>query len=372
MKIVCEREKLLAAFSTAAPVVPGRTTKPVLMNVKLECRGEQATMLASDTELSIRASVEGVRVEDPGAALLPSARLGSILRECNDDELTISVTGTEVVVKGRRSNFRLPSADPVEFPVVPDFTETKYHTIDASALKALIRRTAFATDADVHRYALGGVLLEFQPKKIIAVGTDGRRMAVAEMGAEAVEEHVVGEGSTIVPTRATTVIERALADGDGLVSVAIHGNSIVVHSSRITLTARLLEGRFPKWQEVFPKQATVHKLDIPTGPLFSAVRQAAIVSTTDARGIDFHFQPGQLVVKGRSADYGESQVDLPVAYDGPEIPIRLDNRFLAEFLRVLDAEKNLSLALIDGDSAAVFSTEDHYQYVIMPLARDEG
>ena len=229
-----------------------------------------------------------------------------------------------------------------------------------------------ATDADVHRYALGGILLEFMPDKIVAVGTDGRRMAVAQATAEAIEGHVVPETSTIVPTRAVTVLDRALSDNDGPVHVAVGGTSILAHCNRVTVSARLLEGRFPRWMDVFPKQAAVQKLDVPAGPFFSILRQAAIVATNESRGIDFLFRSGEVVVHGRSAEYGESKVELPVAYDGPEIPIRLDHRFLSDFLRVVDADKSLQLALIDADSAAGFSTGDEYQYVIMPLARDEG
>ena len=102
----------------------------------------------------------------------------------------------------------------------------------------------------------------------------------------------------------------------------------------------------------------------------AAVRQAAIVTSEESRGIDFTFGDGSLVLAGKAAEVGQSRVELPIGYDGPEITITLDPRFVIDFLKVLDSDKTFTLELKDGESAAVCSTDDGYGYVIMPLARD--
>jgi DNA polymerase-3 subunit beta len=106
------------------------------------------------------------------------------------------------------------------------------------------------------------------------------------------------------------------------------------------------------------------------GDFYSAVRQAAIVTSEESRGVDFKFADGMLELSGRAAEVGQSRVELPIGYDGPAIAICLDPRYVSDFLKVLDPEKNFTLEIKNAESAAVCSTDDGYGYVIMPLARD--
>ncbi len=370
MKVTCDRQELLTAFQTAASVVPSRSPKPILQNIKLEVSESGAILLATDLEIGIRIQVAGIQVDVPGSAILPLARFGSILRESSDDTLRLEADGQSTLVRGERSEFKLPSENPQEFPSVADFTEKSYHELPARALKEMIRRTIFATDNESSRYALGGVLLEMGSDKITAVGTDGRRLAKMEVPARSEGGHQSGDSMTIVPTKAMQLIDRALSDGDAEIQIAARANEVLVRSPRVTIYSRLVEGRFPKWRDVFPQRTGSSKVDLTVGPLYSAVRQAAIVTSEESRGVDFSFEPGTLVLSGRVAEVGQSRVELPIAHDGPTIAIMLDPRYLNDFLKVLDAEKIVTIELKDAESAAVCTTDDGYGYVIMPLARE--
>jgi DNA polymerase III subunit beta len=370
MKISFEREKLHAAFQTAASVAPTRSPKPILQNVKLEITGDVATLMATDLEVGIRITVPGVTVETPGSAVLPIARFGPILRECTDEKLHLESDAQGTLVRGDRSEWKLPGENPDEFPNVTAFKEEKFHELAARLFREIVRRTVFATDNESSRYALGGVLLEMEGDKIIAVGTDGRRLAKMEGPAHAVGGHQTANQTTIVPTRAMNLLERAITDADGEVQLAARGNDILVRSPRFAIYSRLVEGRFPKWRDVFPRRSDVVKTELAVGPFYAAVRQAAIATSEESRGVDFTFENGLAVLAGRAADVGQSRVELPIAYTGPKITITLDPRFVSDFLRVLDPEKTFTLELKDSDSAAVCTTDDGYGYVIMPLARD--
>jgi DNA polymerase-3 subunit beta len=370
MKITLEREKFHAAFQTAASVAPARSPKPILQNVKLEVTAEGATLMATDLEVGIRIAVAGIAMETPGSAVLPIARFGPILRECTDEKLYLENDGQGTLVRGDRSEWKLPGENPDEFPNVTAFKEEKYHELAARLFREVVRRTVFATDNESSRYALGGVLLEMEGDKLTAVGTDGRRLAKMEGPAHGVGGHQTIQQTTIVPTRAMNLLERAITDADGEVQVSARANDILVRSPRFTIYSRLVEGRFPKWRDVFPRRSDVVKTELAVGPLFSAVRQAAIATSEESRGIDFTFDNGLVVLSGRAADVGQSRVELPISYSGPKITISLDPRFVSDFLRVLDPEKTFTLELKDSDSAAVCNTDDGYGYVIMPLARD--
>jgi DNA polymerase-3 subunit beta len=134
--------------------------------------------------------------------------------------------------------------------------------------------------------------------------------------------------------------------------------------------SRLVEGRFPKWRDVFPTRQKTVRIDITVGPMYSALRQAAIVADEESRGIDFTFGEGKLVLSGSTAEVGQSRVELPIPYEGEAITVTLDHRFVGDFLRVLDAEKTFTVEIENEESAAVFSTDDGYGYVVMPLSRE--
>jgi DNA polymerase-3 subunit beta len=107
------------------------------------------------------------------------------------------------------------------------------------------------------------------------------------------------------------------------------------------------------------------------GPLFAALRQAAVVLSTESRGIDFTFADGTLTLSGATAEAGQSRVEMPVAYTGPQIIVSLDHRFVIEFLKVLEPEATISLEIENGETAVVFHADDGaYGYVVMPLSRD--
>ncbi|MCH2113407.1 MAG: DNA polymerase III subunit beta [Pirellulales bacterium] len=370
MKISCDREQLLQAFQTVASVAPARSPKPILQNVKLEVSEEGAVLSATDLEVGIRYHVEGVDVQTAGVVVLSVARFGSILREGTDETLHLESDGQGVIIRGERSQFRLSAEDPEEFPRVPAFEENNYHEIPARLLRELIRRTVFATDNESSRYALGGVKLEFDQSEVTAIGTDGRRLAKMTGPIGTTGSVIDPAQATIVPTRAMQLIERAVSPGDTEIKVAVKGNEFLVHSAKATISARLLEGRFPDWKKVFPEQGGGVSLDLAVGGTHAAVRQAAIVTSEESRGVDFTFGDGMLVLSGKAAEVGQARVELPIGYDGDELTVTLDPRFIIDFLKVLDAEKAFAFEVKDSESAAVCRTDDGYGYVIMPLARD--
>jgi DNA polymerase III subunit beta len=371
MKIVCNREKLLAAFQTAAMFAPGRSPKEILTNVKLDVDKDGATFSATDMESGVRMKIEGIDVDAAGSAILPVANFGAILRENSDDKLRIDSTDKGTVVRGERSEFKLPAVDPSEFPGIANFEEAKYHVIQARLFREIISRTEFATDMESSRYALGGVLFELEANKVVAVGTDGRRLAKMEGPAESVGGHKTGDTMTIVRTPSLRMIGRALSDADNEVHLAARGNDVLLRTPRATFYSRLVEGRFPKWRDVFPSRRDAARIDLTVGPLHSALRQAAVVLSAESRGVDFTFGDGTLTLSGATAEAGQSRVEMPIAYDGPQLVVSLDHRFVLDFLKVLSPETNIVLEIENGETAVVFYADDNaYGYVVMPLSRD--
>ena len=166
-----------------------------------------------------------------------------------------------------------------------------------------------------------------------------------------------------------SLAERSLTDDDAEVLIAVHGNDVLLKSAHSTISSRLVEGRFPNYKDVIP-DGFKSSIELVVGPFYSVVRQAQIVTSEESRGVDFQFADGLLTLNSQAADVGRSKVELPISYDGEPLTITFDPKFIAEFLRVLDADKQVKLQLIDAESAAVFRVDDAYTYVIMPLSRD--
>lgn len=371
MKISCLREPLTNAFSLAASIAPARSPKEILQNVKITASGGKLTLTATDMEVGIRLEVEeGLEIEAEGTALLPVQRTMAILRESNDETLTLDADDSGIEVSGAHSKFRLPASNPDEFPSVVSFEEDKYHVISTRLFRSMVRRTVFATDTENSRFALGGVLLVLEGGKVTAVGTDGRRLARMEGEGESVGEHQTNGNSTIVPTRAIQLMERAVDENEDTVDVAARQSDLLLRTKSAVIYSRLVEGRYPTWQQVIPKRDDAVQLDVTVGPIFAALRQAAIVTDQESRGIDFTFGDGTLKLEASTKDIGQSQIELPIAYDGDPITLTMDHRYLADFCKVLDREQMFQIEIESGASPALMTTDDGYAYVIMPMSRD--
>lgn len=366
MKATCHREGLLSACQLASVAVPSRDIKPILKNLKAVAEDGRCTLMATDLELGIRLEVRGLQVDEPGEAILPAARLLAILRESQDDELTIEVDPSSCVVRSASAEWDMPSEDPVNFPDLPVFTDDKFHEMEAGPLREMIRRTIFATADESARYSMTGILWEVEGTEVRLVATDGRRLAMTQGTATAHGGHGTKGQTPVVPTKAMSLLERNLHDDKEQVRVSLRPNEALFRTERAVIYSRLVEGRFPDYKQVFPKKAA-SKVPLAVGPFLSAVRQAAIMTDEDSKRVIFHFAKNKLTLQAQGATSGRSRVDLPLEYDGKAVDISFNPAFVVDLLRVLPVDAELSLDLVDGNTPALFRAGANYSYLIMPL-----
>lgn len=369
MHLSCPRSALTTAFTAVSGVVPSRTTKEILKNVKLTVTQNTATLIGTDSEIGMRCVVPDVTADSGGEALLPTARVLQILRELSDDTVKIEIAGDAMWIRSGSSEFRLSAEDPAEFPPVAGFDDDSFFVVSAHSLRQLIKRTVFATDVESTRYALGGILLELNPETATLAATDSRRLAVISATCRAEGTPTSPTPPPVVPSKAMQLIERVLGDGEAEAKIAIHANDIAVQCGGVIVTSQLVQGRFPDYRKVIPSQSNAI-IELPVGPFYSAVRQSQIVTNEESRGVDFTFSKGTLRLSSQAADIGQSKIELPISYDGADVTITFDPRYISDFLRVLDPSTSVQFKLIDHESAAVLGADGNYTYVIMPLARD--
>ena len=262
---------------------------------------------------------------------------------------------------------------PDEFPYIEEFEATAYHEIPAKALQEVIKRTIFAVDSENVRYALGGVLFEMTGQVISTVATDGRRLAWQDCSGDCINDHKVE--TAIVPARTLQLLNKALDDksiDEGKeVKMAIVKNMVWFQCQEITLFSRLVEGRFPKWRTIIPKSENMTLITVDCNPLLSAIQQAQVTTSDVDPGVDFSFEKDKLTLQGEGKERGNSKIEVPISFSDAPKKVKIDPKFMTDFLKVLDAKAKVSIYLPpeSGDPLKITADDGGYNYVVMPMSK---
>lgn len=367
MRIVCNRDKLHDALQVVSSVIPGRHTRTILQNVKIELQGDMLELVATDLEVGIRHVLEPDQVDDPETVVLPGQTLAGIVREVRDEEVTLETSKGKAVIKAGRSRFSLVLAEGEEFPEVPRFEEgdksEEVAEIPCLDLVELISKVVFSVATEQSRYAINGVYFKIGGKSVEMVATDGRRLArrVCKL-----KKATKLKAELIIPPKMLREVEkRAVALEDGVVRIATSDNQILAQIGPTTLVGRLVEGNYPRYQDVIPKDAK-RKVIIRRDEFAAKLRQAQLLISEETMSVLLRFSPGLLRIESRAPERGEANVEMDVDYDGEEITVSFNPTYIADVLKVLSGEQ-VSLELSDSQRPGVMREGDDYVYVIMPV-----
>jgi DNA polymerase-3 subunit beta len=338
----------------------------------LEAQGKLVTLLATDLEVGIRVELDKMDIQEPGAGLVSADRLHAILRELQDDTISLSSTAeeTKIVVPG--SHFTILGNDPNDFPAVPEFPASGAFTVAADDLLALVERTLFATAKENTRYALNGVLWEVEGNNLTMVSTDGRRLSLARGKCK---DGPKEKASAIVPSKAMQLIQRCLTDAEkkihGDVKVVLREKDILLEAppsdgGRRIICSRLVDGHFPKYEDVIPKDVG-NKATLKAEAFLAAVRKAALLTNEESRGVMLKLSKEEIVVSSHTPEMGEAEVRMPAAYDGEPLEIGFNPVYLIDAIKVIDAEE--FVFGFKGPSKPGVITEGRlFTHVVMPVS----
>ena len=364
MKVICNRGALLEALTVTGNAVAARTPKPVLQCLKLTAEGNSLTVAATDLEVAIRYTDNQVQIEQPGETLVPADKFRDIVRESVDDTLSVEVTADNAHIKGQDSHFKIYTQNPKEFPPIPDFSGEADFEIPGGHLKQLIGQTLFAAAKESTRYAFNGVLVTAKGKKISLVSTDGRRLAMAK--GDLTSDKLPKDGAkAIVPAKALQLVDKLIDDPEESVGVQIRENQVIFHTADATLTSNLVEGQFPPYEDVIPKD-TDKQMTAATADFLSAIRRAALLTNEESKGVRLQFNKKGLKLTSRSAESGEAEITFPCKFEGADVEIGFNPTFLTEALRVVDSDE-ISLELTAPNRPGLIKGGQNFLYVIMPV-----
>lgn len=374
MKLTVPRETLLGACQLASIAVPQRSPKPILQSIKLVADTDQLLLLATDMEIGIRLTIRGnLDIAQPGEVLLAPDKLVPILRESLTDEaVQIESDENRALIRTQASEFEMPTADAASFPDPPLWSDSGYYEMQAGVLRQMIHRTVFAVAKESTKYAMTGVLWEIEGKTVRLVATDSKRLSLALGSVADVNAPELANHSHIVPTKVMQMLERHLqsVNESAWVRISLRAQDVMfaTEGERAVIVGRLVAGRFPPYREILPKKH-IARVSLPVERFLAAVRQAAIMTDNESKRVRFHFTEKLLTLEAHEATSGRSKVQMPLSnYEGTPMEISFDPQNITEMLRVLPAEAELTLNLLDAAKPAVFTTGPDYTYLVMPMA----
>lgn len=365
MKVICNRGALLDALNVTGNVVNARSPKEVLKCVKVTAADDRLTLAATDLEVAIRFTDAQVQVEQGGQTLLPADKFRDIVRESIDDTLSIELVGEQAHIKGNDSHFKIYTQPAGDFPPVPDFEGEADLEVNGGQLKQLIGQTLFAAARESTRYAFNGVLVVVKNKKVNFVATDGRRLALARGEPTQVRKAEKELTQPIIPTKALSLVDKLISDPTETVGVQFRENQLLFSTPSATLTTNLVEGQFPPYEDVLPKESD-KKMTAGTADFLSAIRRAALLTTEDSKGVRMTFTKKGLVLSSRSPESGEATVNFACKFEGGDVEIGFNPTFLTDALRVVDSDE-ISLELTAPNRPGLLKGGPNFSYVIMPV-----
>ncbi len=373
MKLRMGRVELLTGLQRVQGVVEKRNTMPILSNILIEAKQEGVEIVATDLEIGMRGLYKAT-VEKPGGITVSARKLYEIIKELTVSEIDITSSDNNwTTIQAGKSQFKIVGLPSTDYPALPTIEREGLIPLAGAGFLELIRKTLFAAGDNDARYILNGLLVTLitSEKKTILrlVGTDGHRLAVAEQevghaGAKGAPQEI----KAIIPKKAAHEMRRLLEEGgEGEPLIGFTKNLMIFRKSGLLLTSRLMEGNYPNYQQVIPKEGS-RKIGVNRTDLESALRRVSVLSRDKASAAKVSFVSGQMTLFSSNPDFGEATEELAARYEGEALNTGFNARYLLDVLGVMDGE-TISLQMDNPLSPCLIQEPDSpgFKCVVMPI-----
>ncbi len=363
MEFQIDRDKFLQSVALVSGVTTQKTnTLPILGNILIESKGSTEILLAgTDLELGVTTILEaGPHTE--GAVTVPGKKLHDLLRELPSGKVEVTVAKNNAVnIKAGKAFFKIMGLAKDDFPKLPETDFSSAIEIGQQVFKECLLLTAFAISHDETRYVLNGIYIQITGNKIRFVATDGRRLAFVEKKLPTSLENPI---EMILPTKAVQELTRILGR-EGVVRMAVTKTQVVFDLGKTILSTRLIEGHFPNYEQVIPKEEKTTS-QVKREELLQAVRRAALLTSPESQLVKFDFLKDRLLISSRSPNLGEAKEEIAAEAIGGELAIGFNPIYLMDVLKNLDIE-TISFCLTEPDKPGLLRGKEDYLYVVMPM-----
>ncbi len=359
-----QRDALLRPLQIVSGIVERRHTLPILANILIRKDGDDVTLLSTDIEVQISTHAAIGSGKEAAATTVAARKLLDILRALPDSEVSLSLSNKRMTIQCGKSRFALQTLAAEEFPTVAQAEHYgAQFSLPQKTLKHLFNMVHFSMAQQDIRYYLNGLLLVVEGQNVIAVATDGHRLAFSQI----VTDQQFTRQEVIIPRKTILELQRLLEETDDPVTLAIATNQVKFTFSDIELISKLVEGKFPDYTRVVPK-AYKNNFTIGREALLRSLQRAAIMTSDKFKGVRCLIAPGSLKISSTNADQEEAVEEIEIDYGGDSIDIGFNVTYLLDVLNNLKCD-SVSVSLGDANSSALITVPDdpNFKYVVMPM-----
>ncbi len=364
MQIQMSAEELARGLYRAQGIVDRKAAMPILSNVLLEATEDRLVLSATDLELGLR-SEHPVEIAKPGRLTVPAKSLLDIVRSLPDKNVTLTRGQNNwiEIVSGRYRS-RLVGAEANDFPDLPDVDDLSFVEVEPAILLEMIEKTHFAVSTDETRYNLNGVYVEARGSSVRMVATDGHRLCMIERSLGG--ELYLSKG-VIIPRKGLAEMRRLLAEKPDTVAIGFNATNAVFKTEGLHLVMRLIDGQFPDYEQVIPKEGK-HPVTVGREAFLSILKRVSLVSPDRAPAVRLEFAKGAITVFSENPDLGEASEALEVAYDGADLSVGFNAKYLIDVLSVL-SEDEVVLEVTDELAPGLIrgARDESFTAVVMPM-----
>ena len=364
MKIAAQREALLKPLQIVSSVVERRQQSPILSNTLLSVTGNQLTLTGTDLEVEMVAHAE-VTSDQDGDITLPARKLMDLCRTLPDGaSLEITIDGERAMIRSGRSRFTLSTLPAAEYPNIEPIESPQQFSLPQAGLKQLIDQTQFAMAQQDVRYYLNGLMMEVAPDSITTVATDGHRLAMCQVKADT---GVTEKSQVIIPRKGIIELARLLEAIDDTVDVQIGKNHIRLALPQVTFTSKLIDGKFPDYQQVIPSSPD-KRMDASRELLLQAFNRISVLSNEKFRGMRFQLENNLLRASVHNPEQEEAEEEIEVNYSNDELEIGFNIGYFMDALSAIKTDE-VSVNFTDSNHSCLVQgvNDENSRYVIMPM-----
>jgi DNA polymerase-3 subunit beta len=366
MQFKIEKGDFIKVLQRMQGIVERRNTMPILSNILLDA--DQSTgkvnIMATDLEIFIKDSCSAM-VKKDGSITVNARKFFEIAKELPEETISVSASdGERVTIKSGKARFNIVGLPAKEFPAFPAVKEEKLARFEPQRLKEMVDKTSFAVSTDETRYNINGFLLEREGNLIRMVTTDGHRLAKIEKEAEGIPGEKEG---VILPRKGVTELRRLLEEKEETFSLGITKKNATMKKDSTVINIRLIEGEFPDYKQVVPKDNDKEAF-AKRETLLGSLKRVSLLSSDKIKGVKFGLEKGKLILSSSSPEMGDATEELEVDYEGPSLEIAFNARYFIDVLEALE-EEEVQIILKDQLSPCILRPRGSgdYTYVVMPM-----
>lgn len=366
MKFSMPKESLSRTLQAVVSAVPPKSTLPILSNFLLEAKEGRLKLTCTDLDVSVCTETTS-NVSTDGRVTVPARRFADIVRELPQDEVKIGTDDLRLTLDCSIGQFTLMGMDPEEFPKLPEVEEGTRLSLNAGELGKAIRATVYAVSTDETRPVLNGVLAEVRDGAIRFVATDGHRLARCTIKDSGLRN--AKKADIIIPPKTLALVQRLASDDNARVELMLTRSYAIFTIGETTIYSRLLEGPFPNYEQVIPRENPKRAV-VQRGPLMASLRRVSILADSITHQVRFCLRKDHIELKVQTTDVGEATETLPTDYAGADLDIGFNAAYLTEALKNMDGE-SVVMALDKPTTATVITPAeggvDDTVALVMPL-----